>query len=89
MGDTNGSNGSNGNNGSKIPMESRPLRLSPEVQRVIEARLRPLSGKRLEAAQEAVLKVYQSGKQQAHEQWLQDYGDAIASAVNGNGKADS
>lgn len=66
---------------SKIPMESRPLRLAPEVQKVVEAKLRPLNGKKLESAQEAVLKVYQSGKQMAGDQWLKEYGSAIDSAV--------
>lgn len=66
---------------SKIPMESRPLRLSPEVQKVVEQRLQPLAGKELKAAQENILKVYQSGKQQPTEQWVRDYGQAIDSAI--------
>lgn len=66
---------------SKIPMESRPLRLSPEVQKVVEQRLQPLTGKKLEAAQGAVLGVYQSGKQQPVDQWVKEYDQAIKSAV--------
>lgn len=66
---------------SKIPTESRQLRLSPEVQRVVEAQLAPLAGKNLERAQNAVLGVYQSGRQMAHEQWLHAYSAAIKSAV--------
>jgi hypothetical protein len=64
-------------------MESRPLRLSPEVAKVVEQRLAPLSGKKLEAAQQAVLSVYQSGQQMASEQWVKSYDAAIQSAVKG------
>lgn len=67
---------------SKLPMESRPLRLSPEVARTVEKALAPLNGKRLEAAQDAVLKVYQSGMQQPHEQWMKEYSKAIETAAN-------
>lgn len=66
---------------SKIPMESRPLRLAPEVQKVVEQRLAPLSGQQLKSAQEAVLGVYQSGKQMAGAEWVQAYDNAIKSAV--------
>lgn len=70
---------------SKMPMESKPIRLSPEIARVVEDRLRPLSGKRLESAQEAVVKVYQSGAQMTSEQWVAQYTNAISQAV-ANGK---
>lgn len=66
---------------SKLPMESRPLRLAPEVQRVVEKSLAPLTGKKLEVAQEAVLKIYQSGQQMASDQWVRKYDEAIRSAV--------
>lgn len=66
---------------SKLPMESRPLRLSPEVARVVEKALAPLNGKPLERAQAAILKVYQSGKQMTSEQWVATYSDAIADAT--------
>lgn len=66
---------------SKLPMESRPLRLAPEVQKVVEARLRPLSGKKLEAAQTAILAVYQSGRQMPHEHWMREYDQAITNAI--------
>jgi hypothetical protein len=62
-------------------MESRPIRLSPEVQRVVEDRLQPLSGKTLEKAQSAVLRVYQSGQQMPSDQWVETYGQAIDSAT--------
>lgn len=66
---------------SKLPMESRPLRLSPEVQKVVEQRLQPLAGKDLKSAQDAVLKVYQSGKQMPGDQWATEYGQAIDTAL--------
>lgn len=62
-------------------MESRPLRLTPEVARVVEDRLEPLKGKQLEAAQSAVLKVYQSGQQMASEQWARTYNAEIDKAI--------
>jgi hypothetical protein len=65
-------------------MESRPLRLSPEVARVVEKALAPLNGKTLERAQAAVLKVYQSGQQMTHERWVEAYTEAIASAIGGD-----
>lgn len=68
---------------SNLPMESRPLRLSPEVARVVEKALAPLHGKKLEQAQEAVLRVYQSGQQMTSEQWVAAYEQAIQSAVDG------
>jgi hypothetical protein len=42
-------------NMSKLPMESRPLRLAPEVSKVVEKALAPLKDKNLEKAQAAVL----------------------------------
>lgn len=64
-------------------MESRPLRLSPEVAKIVEEHLRPLSGQKLERAQAAILKVYTSGQQMSCEQWIAAYSDAIQSAVSG------
>lgn len=69
---------------SKLPMESRPLRLSPEVSRVVEQALAPLNGKDLKTAQEAVLAVYRSGQQMTIEQWVVTYSNAIASAIGGD-----
>lgn len=65
----------------KLPMESRPLRLAPDVQKVVEQRLQPLSGKKLEVAQDAVLKVYQSGKQMPGADWANEYTAAIDTAL--------
>lgn len=66
---------------SKLPLESRPLRLAPEVARVVEKALAPLSGKKLEQAQAAVLAVYRSGQQMACDQWVEAYIQAIQSAA--------
>jgi hypothetical protein len=68
---------------SKLPMESRPLRLAPEVARLVEKQLAPLNGRKLEAAQEAILKVYQSGQQMTSEQWCHAYEQAIITALGG------
>jgi hypothetical protein len=68
-------------------MESRPLRLAPEVARVVEKALAPLNGKKLEQAQDAVLRVYQSGQQMTSEQWVTAYSQAIADAVGGQREA--
>lgn len=62
-------------------MESRPLRLAPEVARVVEKTLAPLNGKTLERAQAAVLTVYQSGQQMTIEQWVAKYTEAIAAVA--------
>jgi hypothetical protein len=66
---------------SKLPLETRPLRLSPEVQKVVESKLAPLNGKDLKAAQDAVLGVYRSGHQMASEQWVNTYTSAIDTAI--------
>jgi hypothetical protein len=66
---------------SKLPMESRPLRLAPDVALVVEQALGPLNGRKLEQAQAAVVRVYQSGQQMTGEQWAAAYTNAIANAV--------
>lgn len=72
---------------SKLPMESRPLRLSPEVAKHIEKALSPLQGKNLEKAQAAILTVYQSGRQMTSEQWVEAYEGAIIAALGGTREA--
>lgn len=72
---------------SKIPMESRPLRLAPEVAKVVEKALTPLTGKNLEKAQAAVLQLYQSGQQMTIEQWVVAYEAAIITALGGTREA--
>lgn len=66
---------------SKLPLETRPLRLAPDIAAAVEEMLHSLSGKKLEAAQEAVLKVYQSRAQMDHVAWLRTYREAIAEAI--------
>lgn len=72
---------------SKMPMESRPLRLAPEVQRAVEKALAPLTGKNLEKAQAAVLRLYQSGQQMTIEQWVVAYEEAVITALGGQREA--
>lgn len=67
---------------SKLPLETRPLRLAPEVQKVVETKLAPLSGKDLKAAQDAVLGVYRSGQQMPSEHWVTAYSNAIDSVID-------
>lgn len=64
-----------------MPMESRPLRLAPEVAKAVELALAPLTGKKLEAAQAAVVRVYQCGQQMTSPQWVEAYTQAIASSI--------
>ena len=72
---------------SKIPMETRPLRLSPEVERAVEKALAPLAGKNLEKAQNAVIQLYQSGQQMTIEQWVTAYEGVIIAALGGHREA--
>lgn len=66
---------------SKLPLETRPLRLAPEVQKVVESKLAPLSGKDLKSAQDAVLGVYRSGQQMDSGKWVDAYTHAIDTAT--------
>lgn len=72
---------------SKLPMESRPLKLAPEVTRAVEELLKPLTGKKLESAQAAVLAVYQSRQQMTLEQWVAAYSNAIQAAIGAQAAA--
>jgi hypothetical protein len=72
---------------SKMPMESRPLRLAPEVQLAVEEALDPLTGENLEKAQAAVLRLYQSGQQMTIGEWVTAYQNAIITALGGKRKA--
>lgn len=67
---------------SKLPLETRPLRLAPEVQKVVESKLASLNGKELKVAQDAVLNVYRSGQQMASGQWVDAYSQAIDAAID-------
>jgi len=66
---------------SKLPMETKPIKLNPDRAAALEKLLAPYSGKRLVAAQQAALEVYQSKEPRSDEQWLADYRAAIAEAV--------
>jgi hypothetical protein len=67
---------------SKLPMESRPLRLAPEV-RAWSRSAGPAERQEARAAQAAVLKVYQSGQQMTSEQWVEAYERPSSAAVGG------
>jgi hypothetical protein len=67
---------------SKLPLETRPLRLAPEVQKVVESKLAPLSGKELKSAQDAVLGVYRSGQQMDSGSWVTAFSKAIDTAID-------
>jgi hypothetical protein len=62
---------------SKLPTVTRPIKMEPNMAAAIERRLAPLSGKRLERAQDAVRKVYGSGFQGSFSQLLEKYEAAI------------
>lgn len=66
---------------SKLPLETRPLRLSPAMAEEVEALLKPLNGSQLKAAQDAVLKIYRSGAQMDHASWVAAYRQAVAATL--------
>lgn len=66
---------------SKLPMETKPIKMNPDRAVQLEKMLAPYSGKPLAAAQKAVLAVYQSKEPRSEAQWMADYQAAIAEAV--------
>ena len=66
---------------SKLPMENKPIRLGAGIADVVETLLHPLSGKKLEVAQKAVLQVYHSGLQMQHAEWVTAYESAVKTAL--------
>jgi len=66
---------------SKLPADSRPLPLDPDLAAYLEQRLAPYTGKKLEAAQAAIIRVRHSGVVGSWEQLTTSYGDAIREAV--------
>lgn len=66
---------------SKLPVEDRPLVMDPDLAAHLEHRLRPLTGKRLETAQEAVRRVRASGLTGTWDVITARYDQAIAEAV--------
>lgn len=66
---------------SNLPTQCRPIPLIAEIARPVEKMLASLSGKQMESAKAAVLKVFESGRQQGNDQWVADYSNAIKSAI--------
>lgn len=66
---------------SKLPYQTRRIRLPSDLARIVEKELAPLTGKKLEAAQAAVLRVYESGKQMSAGEWITTYVAAIKGAL--------
>lgn len=66
---------------SKLPAADKPLIRDPDLARAIEAELEPYTGKRLEAAQEAVRAVHASGLQGNFSALVLAYRAAIERAV--------
>ncbi len=66
---------------SKLPADSRPLPLDPDLSGYLEAVLAPYVGKKLEAAQRAIITVRHSGVIGSWTQMTNAYSEAIAEAV--------
>lgn len=66
---------------SALPTEKRPIRMDPELAAEVEKLLKPLKGKEREAADEAVMKVYQSGVSGSFGEILEAYQAAVEEAV--------
>lgn len=66
---------------STLPTEPRPIRMDPELGERVEKILKPLKGKEREAADAAVMAVYQSGHTGSFSELLERYKSAIAEAV--------
>ena len=66
----------------KMPTDARPLAMEPELQEFVEGLLAPLSGKRLEAGQEAVRKVHSGGLVGMMDDLRDAYREAVAEAVS-------
>lgn len=71
---------------SKLPLETRPIRIAPLVAAHLEEQLKPLSGSALKAAQDAILEVFHSGQQLAHGDWIAAYDRALAQAAKKDAK---
>lgn len=66
---------------SALPTEPRPIRIDPELGERLEEILKPLNGKQREAADAAVMEVYQSGHTGSFAELVELYESAIAEAV--------
>ena len=66
---------------SKLPTVTRPIKMQPDMTAAVERLLAPLHGKRLERAQDAVRKVYNSGFQGSFSELLAKYEAAVESVA--------
>jgi len=66
---------------SKLPTEGRPLKMDPDLAAFLEAELAPYSGKALERAQQAIVRVRQKGVSGTWDELTTVYRDMIAVAV--------
>ena len=66
----------------KLPQETRRIRMDPSLAEVIEGLLKPYSGRALERAQLAVLAVRKAGVPGVFQDLLERYEAAILEAVD-------
>lgn len=64
-----------------LPTEQRPIRMDPELAEQVDALLKPFSGEKLDRAQAAVMKVYESGATGSFGEILERYEAAIEDAT--------
>jgi hypothetical protein len=65
----------------KMPTEKRTIRMEPELEERVVEMLKPLTGKKLEAAQEAVRKVHASAVSGEFDTIVGAYREAVKGAV--------
>lgn len=65
---------------SKLPTESRPIRMDPDLASAIEHMIAPYTDKRLSSVQAAVYEVYRSPGSLPFSGWLEQYAKAIVGA---------
>jgi hypothetical protein len=65
----------------ELPLETRPIRVSREVEQYLRAKLISLPAKQRPAAKRAMLEFYQSGLQMEHGQRIAEYERRIAAAI--------
>lgn len=70
----------------KIPTDVKPLVRDPDLAAAIEKELKPLSGEKLQLAQDAVRKLRESGLMGTFSQVVDAYKAAIREAVQAAGK---
>jgi hypothetical protein len=66
---------------SKLPTVTRAIAMDPDMAAAVERKLEPLTGHKLARAQDAVRKVYTSGRQGSYSELLTAYETAIDHAA--------